>query len=167
VGAVLSLLGRKVTLAACNLATRHWLVSQADRLVRARKRLECELEKFIHIQPTYEKYARHYQGPGDRTQKPANPIQPKFSSRGDMNLRRLIEEVPSLLPSTKRYLQSSEMDWKGRYAARCAHWRWRCLVAVWATLHSFNTVRTKLKREMPQATSSDDFAGTIKGFVED
>jgi hypothetical protein len=103
VGAVLSLLGRKVTLAACNLATRHWLVSQADRLVRTRKRLECELEKFIHIQPTYEKYVRHYQGPGDRTQKPANPIQPKFSSRGDMNLRRLIEEVPSLLPSTKRH----------------------------------------------------------------
>lgn len=94
VGAVLSLLGRKVTLTSCNLATRHWLVSQADRLVRTRKLLERELEKFIHIAPVYEKYVRHYQGPGDRTNSPLNPINPKFSSRGEVNLRRLIEEVP-------------------------------------------------------------------------
>lgn len=98
VGAVLSLLGRKVTLAGCNLATRHWLVSQAERLVHTRKLLERELEKFMHIQPVYEKYARHYQGPGDRTNSPLNPINPKFSSRGEVNLRRLIEEVPPLLP---------------------------------------------------------------------
>lgn len=94
-GAVLSLLGKKVTLTGCNLATRHWLVSQAARLVRARKILERELEKFIHIQPVYERYVRHYQGPGDRTNSPLNPIDPKFSSRGEVNLRRLIEEVGS------------------------------------------------------------------------
>lgn len=77
--------------------TRTWLVCQADRLVRTRKLLEAELAKFIHVEPVRERYARGCIDPADCTVRPLNPFDPKFSSRGNICLRRLVEEA-CLLP---------------------------------------------------------------------
>lgn len=74
--------------------TRLWLVSQADRLVRERKLLERELNKFTHVTAIQEDHCRHYVRTADdwfRTYH--NPTDPKFSSGGKMNLRRLMQEV--------------------------------------------------------------------------
>jgi hypothetical protein len=75
------------------MQTRQWLTSQADRLVRTRKLLEAELGKFMHVSTVHERYVQHYAGPGDWHNTPLNPRSPKYASRGEVNLRRLMEEV--------------------------------------------------------------------------
>jgi hypothetical protein len=75
------------------MQTRLWLTSQAERLVKMRALLEKELNKFTHVSAVQQGYSRHYRLPSDCFASPLNPINPKYSSRGQMNLRRLIEEV--------------------------------------------------------------------------
>ena len=75
------------------MQTRAWLVSQADRLVRTRKLLEAELAKFMHVEAVQERYVRACVDPTDCVVQPLNPRNPKFSSRGNLCLRRLVEEV--------------------------------------------------------------------------
>jgi hypothetical protein len=77
----------------CLLQTRSWLVSQAQRLVDARKLLERELAKFTYVTPSLERFLRHYDKGDEPFFEFHNPISPQRSSRGEMNLRRLIEEV--------------------------------------------------------------------------
>jgi hypothetical protein len=60
--------------------------------------LEKELNKFTHVSPSVQAYPRHYRMPSDCVVSPHNPINPKYSSRGQVNLRRLIEEVCNRLP---------------------------------------------------------------------
>ena len=76
--------------------TRQWLCQQAESLVKQRKMFEMELSKFMHVTATRENYARHFIFAGaDWFRICHNPIDPKFSSGGHLNLRRLVQEVRS------------------------------------------------------------------------
>ena len=76
--------------------TRSWLVDQAARLVRLRRLLEGELHKFTNVTITRERYVRHYDQNDGLFFNTHNPVDPKYASRGQMCLRRLIEEVRML-----------------------------------------------------------------------
>ena len=68
-------------------------MGQADRLVRQRRLLESELHKFTNVTPVAERYARHYGQEDERFAAWHNPLHPKYATRGEMNLRRLLEEA--------------------------------------------------------------------------
>jgi hypothetical protein len=73
--------------------TREWLCAQAARLVGQRRLLEAELSKFAPVATVRERYTRHYAQAEERVFEFHDPINPKYSSRGQMSLRRLIEEA--------------------------------------------------------------------------